>query len=80
MVAFKCSREGGKYTCETELLPLEKVANFEKKVPLEWITPEGNNVTADFVDYALPLIQGQPELPLEHSLPRYARLRKVTAK
>ncbi len=80
MVAFKCSREGGKYVCETELLPLEKVANFEKKVPLEWITPEGNNVTADFVDYALPLIQGEPGLPLEHSLPRYAKLRKVVAK
>ena len=80
MVAFKCSREGGKYVCETELLPLDKVANFEKKVPLEWITPEGNNVTSDYVDYALPLIQGQPELPLEHSLPRYAKLRRVVAK
>ncbi|MCM1149984.1 MAG: 6-phosphofructokinase [Butyricicoccus sp.] len=80
MVAFKCSREGGKYVCETELLPLDKVANYEKKVPLEWITPEGNNVTSDYVDYALPLIQGEPELPLEHSLPRYAKLRRVIAK
>ena len=80
MVAFKRVMNGGKYSCETELLPLEKVANFEKKVPMEWINAEHNGVTKDFIDYALPLIQGQPELPLECSLPRYARLKKVLAK
>ena len=80
MVAFKRVMEGGKYTCETELLPLAKVANFEKKVPLEWINETKNGVTKEFVDYALPLIQGEPALPLEHSLPRYAKLKKVLAK
>jgi 6-phosphofructokinase 1 len=80
MVAFKREYVDGKYVCKTELLPLEKVANFEKKVPVEWIVPEGNNVTDDFIKYALPLIQGEPELPLEQSLPRYARLKKVVAK
>ena len=79
MVAFKCSREGGKYSCETELLPLETVANFEKKVPLEWINAEHNGVTQDFIDYALPLIQGAPERPTEMSLPRYAKLKKILA-
>ena len=34
----------------------------------------------EFIDYVLPLIQGEPELPLECSLPRYARLKKVLAK
>ena len=80
MVAFKRVMKDGKYTCETELLPLAKVANFEKKVPLEWINETQNGVTKDFVDYALPLIQGEPALPLENSLPRYAKLKKVLAK
>ena len=80
MVAFRRVSDGGKYTCETELLPLAKVANFEKKVPLEWINETQNGVTKDFVDYALPLIQGEPALPLENSLPRYAKLKKVLAK
>ena len=80
MVAFKRVMQDGKYTCETELLPLAKVANFEKKVPLEWINADKNGVTKDFIDYALPLIQGEPTLPLEHSLPRYAKLKKVLAK
>ena len=80
MVAFKRVYVDGKYTCETELLPLSSVANFEKKVPLEWINEEQNGLKHEFIDYVLPLIQGEPKLPLEHSLPRYARLKKVLAK
>ena len=80
MVAFKRVYVDGKYTCETELLPLSSVANFEKKVPLEWINEEKNGLKHEFIDYVLPLIQGEPKLPLEHSLPRYARLKKVLAK
>ena len=79
MVAFEREYVDGCYNCKTKLLPLNSVANFEKKVPLEWITKEGNNVTKEFIDYALPLIQGEPERPVEHSLPRYARLKKIIA-
>ena len=80
MVAFKRVYVDGKYTCEMELLPLSSVANYEKKVPLEWINEEQNGLKHEFIDYVLPLIQGEPKLPLEHSLPRYARLKKVLAK
>ena len=81
MVAFvRDETADGQYHCSTKLLPLTSVANFEKKVPLGWITPEKNQVTDAFVEYALPLIQGEPRLPLENSLPRYARLKKVLAK
>ena len=76
MVAFKCTREGG-YKCETSLEPLDIVANFEKKVPREWINEAGNNVTQEFLDYALPLIQGETDAPKENGLPRFARLKKV---
>ena len=80
MVAFARDTQNGKYHCVTKLLPLTSVANFEKKLPLGWITPEKNQVTDAFVEYALPLIQGEPRLPMEHSLPRYAHLKKVLAK
>ncbi|MCR5663946.1 MAG: 6-phosphofructokinase [Oscillospiraceae bacterium] len=80
MVAFKRVMVDGRYTCELELLPLSKVANFEKKIPLEWINDEHNGVKQAFIDYALPLIQGEPEIPKEYSLPRYARLKKVLAR
>ena len=80
MVAFKRVMVDGQYTCEPMLLNLSSVANFEKKVPLEWINAEGNGVTKEFIDYALPLIQGAPERPTECSLPRYAKLKKVIAK
>lgn len=79
MVAFERKTRCGKYKCETKLIPLSSVANFEKKVPTEWIVPEGNNVTQEFIDYVLPLIQGEPKRPTEQSLPRYAKLKKIIA-
>ena len=80
MVAFeRATDENGNYKCNIVLLPLTSVANAEKKVPLEWITPEHNFVTEDFINYALPLIQGETERPTECSLPRYAKLKKIVA-
>ena len=80
MVGFACSRENGKYVCKTKLLNLTDVANTEKKVPLEWINADHNGVTQDFVDYCLPLIQGETEMVKENGLPRFANLKKVLAK
>ena len=80
MVAFEREYIDGKYHCKMTLIPLSSVANYEKKVPLEWINADGNGLKHEFIDYVLPLIQGEPELPLECSLPRYARLKKVLAK
>ena len=78
MVAFECSREGG-YSCKTKLLNLSDVANYEKKVPVEWINERGNNVSQAFIDYALPLIQGETNMPKENGLPRFAKLAKIVA-
>ena len=77
MVAFSCSREGGKYECKPVLEPLDIVANIEKKVPREWINAAGNGIEQPFIDYVLPLIQGDIERPKENSLPRFAKLKKV---
>ncbi len=80
MIAFERDEVDGNYHCRIKLLPLDKVANFEKKIPLSWLNEERNGLKHEFIDYVLPLIQGEPKLPLEHSLPRYARLKKVLAK
>ena len=37
----------------------------------------GNGICQPFIHYALPLIQGEPERPLEGSLPKFAKLKKV---
>ena len=80
MVAFERTTIYGQYQCSTKLLPLEKVANFEKKVPREWINAAGNGIEMAFIDYALPLIQGETGMKTVQALPRFARLRKVLAK
>jgi 6-phosphofructokinase 1 len=80
MVAFERDMSGGSYACKLILQPLSVVANAEKKVPRDWITPEGNNVTDAFIDYALPLIQGENKRILENGLPRFAHLKKVVVK
>ena len=77
MVAFQCSRKDGEYDCQISLEPLDIVANFEKKVPLEWINEAGNGVKQEFIDYVLPLIQGETDAPKENSLPRFTHLKKV---
>lgn len=69
-------REDGPYSAEYRLVPLENVANFEKKLPLEWISADGSGITDAFLDYALPLVQGKMEFPTQDSLPRFARLKK----
>ena len=79
MVAFERQMEDGKYSCAYRLLPLESVANYEKKVPLEWINEQHNGLKEEFISYVLPLIQGEANVPKEDSLPRYARLKKVLA-
>ena len=79
MVGFKCTRDENGYKCEIELLPLSEVANTEKKVPRDWINEEGNGVTQAFVDYALPLIEGDNVGPKQSGLPRFAKLKKIKA-
>ena len=80
MVGFERSYENGKYVCKIKLFELTDVANTEKKVPAEWINATQNGVTQGFIDYALPLIQGETGMKKENGLPRFAKLKKVLAK
>ena len=47
------------YICTTDLYDVHKIANIEKKVPLEWITEDGTNVSPQLVNYIRPLIQAE---------------------
>jgi 6-phosphofructokinase 1 len=78
MVAFERTSQDP-YKCEPKLIDLTVVANVEKKVPREWINEDGNGLLLPFIDYALPLIQGETKLGKEHGLPRFAKLKKVRA-
>ena len=80
MIGFERGVRDGRYACKTNLIPLMEVANVEKKIPREWINAEGNGVNHEFIEYALPLIQGEPDLPKVDSLPRFAKLKKILAK
>lgn len=79
MVAFKRC-EGKDYLCEIVLVDLIDVANVEKAIPRSWINEAGNGLNQEFIDYALPLIQGETQLPMLDGLPRFACLKKVLAK
>ena len=80
MVGFACTRDENGYQCRPQLFDLSLVANTEKKVPVEWISADGNGVTQDFIDYCLPLIQGETGMAKEDGLPRFCRLKRVFAK
>ena len=56
------------------------MANTEKKLPLEWVNADHNGINQGFIDYCLPLIQGETGMVKENGLPRFARLKKVLAR
>jgi 6-phosphofructokinase 1 len=76
MVAFE-RVPGPNYECKTVLVDLVDVANVEKKIPREWINEAGNGLLQPFIDYALPLIQGESKVPMEDGVPRFASLKKI---
>ena len=78
MVGFERSTdENGNYKCNIKLFDLTVVANTEKKVPLSWLNKTQDGLNDLYVDYALPLIQGETEMVKEDGLPRFANLKKV---
>lgn len=79
MIGFVRTATNGSYTVTTNEIPLDSVANVEKKVPINWINEAGNGVTQSFIDYVLPLVQGEPKRDLLQSLPRFAHLRQIPA-
>ncbi len=81
MVGFeRATDENGNYVCKIKLMDLSDVANAVKNVPDSMINEAANGLTDEFIDYVLPLIQGEPKRVTENGVPRFAELRKVVAK
>lgn len=67
MIFLRTDKDDYEYSISS--CDLELAANFEKKFPLDWITPEGNNVTDDAVKYLEPLVRGEVSTPMKDGLP-----------
>jgi 6-phosphofructokinase 1 len=61
----------------TDLQPLADIANVEHMIPREWINEDGFLPNQQFIDYALPLIQGEAFPPSEMGLPKFVQLQKT---
>jgi len=73
-------RPGGLYNVYYDKVPLEEVANSERSLPAEWISPSKVDVTDDFVKYARPLIgEDWPSVPLIGGIQRFARFKPIFA-
>jgi 6-phosphofructokinase 1 len=80
MVALKRDTDSDEYKCNIVTIALDEVANIEKTVPLNWINAEHNNVTQEYIRYALPLIGGERHIKTKNGLPIYANLKKIYVK
>jgi 6-phosphofructokinase 1 len=80
--AVKCALNGehGKMMCykrisdkpykiEFTANSIEDIANMEKKIPMEFISESGNDITEKFMDYLYPLIQGEVDTIYKDGLP-----------
>lgn len=63
------------YTVEYSVEDINKIANEERMVPVEWINEAGNDVTEDMVRYMRPLIQGECNPKYRGGLPQYLFLK-----
>jgi 6-phosphofructokinase 1 len=63
------------YRWRIGVAPLEKVANVEKMLPRDYITPDGFHITAKGRRYLAPLIKGEDYPPYKDGLPRYVVLK-----
>ncbi|MBK1734397.1 6-phosphofructokinase [Halorhodospira abdelmalekii] len=65
------------YRWSIEPVPLEAVANIERGMPEEHISPDGYGITAACREYLRPLIGGEDYPPFEGGLPCYPRIQGV---
>jgi 6-phosphofructokinase 1 len=63
------------YTAEYGFHNLRETANVEKKIPATMINSAGNGVTQEFIDYALPLIQGENKNIFHNGIQTFAKFK-----
>jgi len=62
------------YICVTDTADVSGIANQAKEVPRSMINENGDNVTAEFLDYVRPLIQGEVSQLTVNGLPMHIKL------
>jgi len=63
------------YQVEYHFHDLRACANIEKKIPASMINKDGNGVTKAFIDYALPLIQGENKNIFKSGIQQFAKFK-----
>lgn len=71
----RCPGESS-YRIRLGSVDLERVANREKTVPVEWINGRGNDVTAEMIEYLAPLTEGYASGGFGNQYPEYMVIRK----
>ena len=62
------------YICITNSQDVRKIANIEKKVPVEWIINDNTYVSDELIHYIRPLIQAELSPVMVDGLPRHLKL------
>lgn len=65
------------YICTINSQDVHKIANVEKKVPLDWITEDGTYVSDELIHYIRPLIQAELSPVMVDGLPRHLSLTQL---
>ena len=72
MVALK-RKNTEQYDVEYVAVDADKVANFVRGFPVEWLLPDYKGITEDGINYLMPLIQGSPDIIMKDGLPAYVQ-------
>lgn len=62
------------YQIECSYKPVDKIANLEQRIPVEWINEKHNDITQELYDYLYPLIQGEVSIQYKNGIPCYANI------
>ncbi len=68
------------YKWKVGMVPLAQVANRERQMPRDYISPDGFHITAKCRRYLAPLIAGEDYPPYRDGLPDYVRLKLPAVK
>ena len=62
---------GNDYEISYKCLDIDSIANGERKMPENFISTSGNDVTDEFIKYATPLIIGENDITYKNGLPHF---------
>ena len=63
------------YKIKYDCVPLSKVASFVKGFPTEWIM-NNNDISDEYLSYALPLIKGETGPKFYQGLPVHKKIKR----